>query len=299
MKIHHLRCFQVLAEELHFSRAAVRLHMDQSPLSRTIKELEENLGTRLFIRNAKRTLLTQEGKLLLQGTQRILFLMEEVKRDIRLAREGHYDTLKIAISDVIDIDVLSELLRLYRQESPDVHIRIYEVSAREQLSGIKEGVYDLGFSKTRVNEAGVLTEKILHDPLIVLLPLRHPLLKYKEVGLSMLSEYPMVYFHPGKFPGYCEQLYRYFHQHGIEREPIEHVQSYNMMLTLVSAGLGIGLIGQRTYLSMKNENVLWRQLREEALHLNTYMLYAPQTAPAKLSQLRQLIAKVDSARSPG
>lgn len=270
MKLHHLRCFQVLAEELHFSRAAVRLHMDQSPLSRTIRELEDSLGTRLFIRNAKQTLLTQEGRILLQHTRRVLFLLEEAKRDIRLAKDGHCDTLKIAISDVIDIDMLSELLRLYRQESPDVHIQICEVSPREQIIGLKEGVYDLGFTKTRVNEPDVLTEKILQDPLIVLLPLRHPLLKYKEVSLSALSAYPLVYFHPGKFSGYCEQLCHYFHQHGIQPGIIEHVQSYNMMLTLVSAGLGIGMIGQRTYFSMKNDHVLWRKLREDALHLNTY-----------------------------
>ena len=174
MKLHHLRCFQVLAEELHFSRAAVRLHMDQSPLSRTIRELEDNLGTRLFIRNAKQTSLTREGKILLRGTQRILFLLEEVKRDIQLSRDGHNDILKIAVSDVIDIDMLSELLRLYRQESPDVHIQICEVSPREQMTGLKEGVYDLGFTKTRVNDPDILTEKIAQDPLIVLLPLRHP-----------------------------------------------------------------------------------------------------------------------------
>lgn len=295
MKLHHLRCFQVLAEELHFSRAAVRLHMDQSPLSRTIRELEDSLGARLFIRNAKQTLLTQEGKILLQHTRRVLFLLEEAKRDLRLAKEGHCDTLKIAISDVIDIAMLSELLRLYRQESPDVHIQICEVSPREQIIGLKEGVYDLGFTKTRVNEPDVLTEKILQDPLIVLLPLRHPLLKYKEVSLSALSAYPLVYFHPGKFSGYCEQLCHYFHQHGIQPGIIEHVQSYNMMLTLVSAGLGIGMIGQRTYFSMKNDHVLWRKLREDTLHLNTYLLY---TSPARLSRFRPFIARATSSERP-
>ncbi len=83
MELPHLRCFIAVAEELHFARAAERLHIDQSPLSRTIKELEEELGARLFIRTTRSTQLTRAGGLFLEHVPRVFAMLDQARDSVR------------------------------------------------------------------------------------------------------------------------------------------------------------------------------------------------------------------------
>lgn len=83
MELRHLRCFMAVAEELHFARAAERLHIDQSPLSRTIKELEQELGARLFIRTTRNTQLTRAGRLLLGHMPRVFAAVEQARDSVK------------------------------------------------------------------------------------------------------------------------------------------------------------------------------------------------------------------------
>jgi len=99
MELHHLRRFSVLAEELHFTRAAERLHIEQPPLSRSIKELEGELGVLLFSRNARGTRLTKAGSILLQDVRRVFTVLEQARENVRAAAAGCLDNLHIALSD--------------------------------------------------------------------------------------------------------------------------------------------------------------------------------------------------------
>ncbi|KMZ13518.1 Transcriptional regulator, LysR family [Candidatus Burkholderia humilis] len=92
MELRHLRCFLAVAEELHFGRAAERLHVDQSPLSRTIKELEEDLGTPLFVRTTRSTRLTRAGRLFLDHVPRVLLALEQARSSVRAAAAGTTDS---------------------------------------------------------------------------------------------------------------------------------------------------------------------------------------------------------------
>src|SRR5690606_12550279 len=99
MELRHLRCFIVLAEELHFTRAAERLHIEQSPLSRTIKELEDELGVLLFTRDRRGTRLTQAGAVFLQDVRRVFTTLEQARENARAGSAGYRGSLRIAVSD--------------------------------------------------------------------------------------------------------------------------------------------------------------------------------------------------------
>jgi DNA-binding transcriptional LysR family regulator len=99
MDIRHLRCFVAVAEELHFARAAERLHMEQSPLSRAIKELEYDLKAQLFERTTRSTRLTWAGQVFLEDARRIFAAIDQAKADVRAAATGYHGTLRIALSD--------------------------------------------------------------------------------------------------------------------------------------------------------------------------------------------------------
>src|ERR1700730_1372604 len=127
MEIRHLRCFVAVAEELHFARAAERLHIEQSPLSRAIKDLEYDLGAQLFERTTRSTRLTWAGQVFMDEAQRVLLTLEQAKASVKAAAAGFRGTLRIALSDGVALPRLASLLARCRQEDPEVDIRLFEL----------------------------------------------------------------------------------------------------------------------------------------------------------------------------
>ena len=148
MELRHLRCFIAVAEELHFARAAERLHIEQSPLSRAIKELEEELGVMLFARTTRSTRLTRAGELFLEHVRRVLSALEQARDSVKAAANGFHGQLRVALSDGITPSRLSALLVLCRQEEPEVEIRFFEVPLSQQIKGLHSDLYEVGFAQS-------------------------------------------------------------------------------------------------------------------------------------------------------
>lgn len=110
MELRHLRCFLAVAEELHFARAAERLHIEQSPLSRTIKELEEELGEQLFVRTSRSTRLTRAGKLFHEHVPRVFTALQQARDSVKAAANGFHGQLRIALSDGLGVPLAAGVL---------------------------------------------------------------------------------------------------------------------------------------------------------------------------------------------
>ncbi len=158
MELRHLRCFLAVAEELHFARAAEKLHMEQSPLSRTIKELEEDLGEQLFVRTSRSTRLTRAGKLFLEHVPRVFSALQQARDSVKAAANGFHGQLRIALSDGITPSRLSSLLAMCRQEEPEVDIRLFQVPLAQQLKGLQDDLYDVGFAQSDEVGEGIAAE---------------------------------------------------------------------------------------------------------------------------------------------
>lgn len=272
MELRHLRCFVALAEELHFTRAAERLHIEQPPLSRTIKELEDELGVMLFDRDRRGTRLTAVGATFLQDIRRLFTVLEQARENVRAIAAGLRGSLRIAISDGAIDPRLSAPLALCRQEEPEIEIRLSEVPLSEQLRGLRTGDFTIGFAHTADVGDGLVTEPIWQDPLVVAVPIRHPLLAHKEVSLRELASYPLVMCDPQLCEGYCRELTRLLRP--LEREPtiVEHVSSLDMMLTLVGAGYGIGFAIGTRIAACQRPDVVIRPLALDSAVITTYLL---------------------------
>ena len=122
MELRHLRFFLAVAQDLHFARAAEKLHIEQSPLSHAIKELEEDLGEQLFIRTSRSTRLTRAGKLFQEHVPRVFAALKQARDSVKVAANGFHGQLRIALSDGITPSRLPALLALCRQEEPEVDI---------------------------------------------------------------------------------------------------------------------------------------------------------------------------------
>lgn len=141
-----------VVEELHFTRAAERLHIEQSPLSCAIRELEEDLGVRLFVRTTRSTRLTRAGQLFLKHVRRVFAAVEQARDSVQAVANGFADQLRIVLSDCSARSRLPALLARWRHEEPEVEVRLYEAPLSQQIRGLHDGLYDVGFSLT--NEVG-------------------------------------------------------------------------------------------------------------------------------------------------
>lgn len=273
MNIRHLRCFVAVAEELNLGRAAQRLHVEPSPLSRTIRQLEADLGVALLERVPRGMRLTSAGLVLLDEARNVLLAFEQAQAKARAAANGHRDTLRIALAGSIARPRLSLLLALYREEVPEVGIRLFEGSLSQVVGGLACDLYDAAFAMTPEVGVGVAATPIWRDPLIVVLPIRHPLLAHKRVPLVQLVNYPLVLCHPQACEGssrQCEHLLRM-----IETRPMvaEYVATHSLMLALVAAGYGVGFSTTAHVATCLQADVIIRPLDEDSAVLTTYLLY--------------------------
>ncbi|KGU52604.1 D-alanyl-D-alanine endopeptidase [Xanthomonas phaseoli pv. phaseoli] len=272
MELRHLRCFLAVAEELHFARAAEKLHIDQSPLSRTIKELEEHLGAPLFARTTRSTRLTRAGKLFLEHVPRVFSALEQARASVRAAAAGYHSQLRIALSDGITPARLSTLMALCREEDPGIAIRFEEVPLTQQIKGLHEDFYDVGFSQSSEAGDGILASPAWSDPLRVAIPARHPLLAHERIPLEEVLRYPLVMGDPHACEGYNRQLERLLRPLDIEPLVAERVMSFDLMMALVSAGFALALAGASQIASSREPNIVARPLAGRSPMLTTYLL---------------------------
>lgn len=196
MNLRQLQCFLAVAEERHFTRAADRLHIEQSPLSRIIRDLEHDLGVTLFERGAGiGTCLTPAGKALAESAPRIFRLVDQARSNTLAAAAGSRATLRIALSDGILPKRLAALLACCREEEPDIHLQLCEVPLGEQLKGLQHNLFDVGFACVPGEPHGIRSETLWQTELMVALPPRHPLLVHKHVPVAELKACP-----PGAVP---------------------------------------------------------------------------------------------------
>lgn len=272
MELRHLRCFVALAEELHFTRAAERLNIEQPPLSRTIKELEEELCAVLFDRDRRGTRLTAAGTVFLQDIRRLFAVLDQARENVKAVATGLRGSLRIAVSDGAVDPRLSAILARCRAEEPEISIHLAEVPLAEQLRGLRSGDFSTGFAHASDVGSGILAEPIWQDPLVIVVPARHSLLAHKEVPLDALAHHPLVLCDPQVCEGYCRELVRLLRPLGHEPNVVEYVSSLDMMLTLVGAGFGIGFTTATRIAICRRPDVVTRPLAVDSAVITTYLL---------------------------
>ena len=289
MELRHLRYFIAVAEELHFARAAERLHIEQSPLSRAIKDLETDLGVQLFDRDQRGTRLTWAGSVFLDDARRVFAAVNQAKTNAQAAASGYRGRLRIALSDGLVPQRLATLLAQCREREPDVDIRLFEVPLAQQIKGLRSDLYDAGFARSDEVGDGIRTTAVWRDPLVLALPARHPLLAYKQIPLEAVLQYPLVLCHPQACEGGYRQIERLLRTVDIQPVVAEHVATYELMLALVSAGYGLGFACEARIAACQHADIVPRPLAGTPPTLTTYLL-RPDTEPS--AQLGRFIERV-------
>src|SRR5271170_6933950 len=185
IELRHLRYFVAVAEELHFSRAARRLHLAQPPLSQQIRKLEELLGYPLFDRTSRSVSLTAAGQIFLERAQRTL---RNVQRDIDETRSigrGEVGSLHVGFVGSAMLTALPAVFRQYRAAYPGVQFHLHESFTAKVIEGLQNGTLDAGLLRDGDPSdltGGLISTPIYSEPFVAVLPVRHPRAKQKSIS---------------------------------------------------------------------------------------------------------------------
>ncbi|EMC2776610.1 LysR family transcriptional regulator [Pseudomonas aeruginosa] len=272
MELRLLRYFVAVAEELHFARAAERLGVEQSPVSRAMRNLEATLGVQLFDRSAHQTRLTWAGQVFLGECRRVLATVEQAVSAAKAAAQGYQGYLRIAICDSLAQPHIATLLARSREEEPELEIRVFELPFAQQLKGLHNDLLDIGFALSDAVSEGLVAEPVWTDPLSVIVPVRHPLLAHAEVPLDEALKLPLVLCHPDAGSGCHHQIQAVLQGASKPLKLVDQVTSLGVMLTLVGAGYGLGFAIASQVQTLNRPDITVRPLAGTPPMLSTYLL---------------------------
>ncbi|GAA4350616.1 LysR substrate-binding domain-containing protein [Variovorax defluvii] len=242
MELRHLRYFLVLAEELHFGRAARRLAISQPPLSVAIRQLEDAVGARLFERNSKEVRLTPAGEALRASARRLLRQAEEAALEARDVARGAAGRLRIGFVGAMLYRGLPQALARFQAAHPAVRVTLAELNSGEQIAELLHDRLDLGFVHTSRMPAELRHVLLLSEPFVACLPATHRLARRRTIGLARLHDQPFVLFSRSASPDYHERILAICAAAGFHPEVRHEVRHWLSVVSLVSQGMGVALV---------------------------------------------------------
>lgn len=242
MELRHLRCLVAVAEEGHFGRAALRLHLSQPPVSQAIKELEIELGQRLFERTSRRISLTPAGEDALRDARAVLARTEALRNRGRDAALGRGGRLAIGFISLAAYAYLPDALRRFTADFPQVRLALHESTTDQMLADLDSGVLDLGCVFASRSQPPTLAYQATNrDPLIVALPEAHPLAALKAVPLDRLAGERFLAFERHHGPLMFDAMVSACMRHGFSPR-IFPARQMHTIVSLVSGGIGVALV---------------------------------------------------------
>lgn len=239
MDLRHLQALVALAEERHFGRAARRLHVVQSAVTRTIQALEDEVGTPLFVRDKRRVLLTPAGEVLLQRARGILDAADRATRECREVGEGRLGTLRIALSGVSGVGRVSDALAAFRPRHPAVSIELSQRSTAAQISGLCEGELDLAISHVPPEHDAIQVDRLQDQRLYAIVPASHPLAAGPTVTWAALEDEVHVVLSRSVEPEVFRTFTQVARSRGRRWPTFVEVEDVSLMFVLVAAGLAV------------------------------------------------------------
>lgn len=242
MELRKLRYFVALAEELHYGRAAQRLHITQPPLSMAILALEQELGVRLFDRSRRRVDLSHAGQTFLAHARALLARAGDAIELTRAADRGEVGRLTIGFMSASLYTLLPLVVRDFAARYPRVRLDLRELTIPVQIAALQRMDIDLGVLRPPVSEADVDSETLIHEPLVVALPRGHPLTKLRRVPARRLATEPFVMFQ--RVPGLVlhDLVLGFCQQRGFKPAVSQEATQSHAIVGLVSAGIGVALV---------------------------------------------------------
>ncbi|MCO5120574.1 MAG: LysR family transcriptional regulator [Burkholderiaceae bacterium] len=242
MRLHQLRYFAVLAEELHFGRAAQRLAITQPPLSGAIKALENELGVALFTRDSKRVSLTPAGLALRTEAQQILEHVDRAAASVRAVADGLRGRLEIGATGSMLYRELPAIVRRFQAATPGVEVLLRELSTGQQIDELLRGRLDAIFANAGTVPPQLAMLPLAADHFVCCLPKAHPMAANRSLRLAQLADEPFVMFAREVAPANHDNVLAVFSQAGIHPRLVHAARQWLTVIAMVAHGLGVALV---------------------------------------------------------
>ena len=270
MELRHLRYFVAVAEALSFTNAAERLRLAQPSLTRQVRNLEDEIGVRLFDRSNNRVALTDEGSMFLLDSKRVLEMCGESVAAVQRLARGESSGLNIGYVANIHYGLLPATLGAFRKHCPGVALNLFDMTSAEQFQALDGRKIDLGFVGIRPAVSGhhLLSECVAHDAMLVALPANHPLTRKPKVKLADLASQFFVGMSAKTHPGAREWLSETCRKAGFAGRILQEADGEPTVIQFVADGLGVALLPEQIT-GLPHDGVVFRQLTPPVLREST------------------------------
>jgi DNA-binding transcriptional LysR family regulator len=263
VELRHFRYFVAVAEELHFGRAAARLHIAQPPLSRQIRDLEREVGTTLFARVARGVELTPAGRALLPEARLTLAQAERAQRTAQRAALGEIGRLRVGFTEAATYSgVLPSVLGFFRMHLPLIGVSLFEMDSAHQEDAFRDGRIDLGILQSPPADAErwLRVEQVYTDPLVVALPATHAFACRTRIALADLRADSFVFFPRNTDPALYDEIVSRCRSAGFSPRVVQEAAGWQTLSGLVAAGVGMAFV-PRSLSKIKRPGVEYRPVR--------------------------------------
>jgi DNA-binding transcriptional LysR family regulator len=241
IELSHLRYFIALAEELHFGRAALRLHMAQPPLTRQIQLLESRLQCSLFERNSRSTRLTPAGELLLRRARGLVAEADHTFETLQSVGRGEEGNLTVATAPSLMLSELPRAIRAFRAKYPRVAFRLTEMASSAILQAVRAGAADLGFVRGMDEDPDIQTHLQWGEPMVAMAPHDHALGAKSAVTIAQMRREPFVFFPRDLGPSFYDEVMGFCGRAGFVPSVVQEARQWSSIVSLVSAGMGVSI----------------------------------------------------------
>lgn len=260
--LRQFRYFLAVSEELNFGRAAERLHISQPPLSRQIRQLEDQLGVELFQRGKAGVTLTKAGAVFLPEVRRTLAQAEKAVAVARAARGADGGQFVIGYTTVFDRSAIPDVSDRFRHNFPNWRLVTKGKHSISLVRDIKNGVMDAAFIGLHTETQGLKVEIVREESLVVALPTHHRLAKKRRIGVDDLCGEPMFWFERRLNPGFYDYCQAFFEQISFKPIVTPEPPDHHILLGLIAEGNGFALIPMSLQ-NVKRQGVVFRALNDE------------------------------------
>jgi DNA-binding transcriptional LysR family regulator len=297
-----LRCFVAVAEELHFGRAAARLHIAGPAVSQTIRSIENELGMKVFDRTNRRVELTDAGRVLLVEARAVLDRFDTAMATMARLRSGETGSVRIGAVAALPPRLVPELLQQCGAAAPGIDVVVTALRAGVGLRQALESDVDIALVRGEVAEAGIESVVIAREPVGVALPCAHALAAQPNIRPADLGRVPLISFPRASDPAEYERIFGALAASGLAEPRVVHEShpgAVESSLRLVARGVGLSLKLRSEVDAFGGDEVVWRPLVEVDVDVVISAAWRPGFSAPAIRRVLPLLTRRDHAVTVG
>ena len=291
MELRHLRYFITVAEELNFSRAALKLFTAQPSLSQQIKDLEEDVGVKLLHRTKRKVELTDEGTVFLEQARLTLAQADKAIAMARQVLKAKQQMLRIGFVPVAEMKIFPYVLPNLRMQNSELKIELLSLNNVEQMKLLKKGELDVTFTRHNFHNEEIESQFVLREPLIFLLPKDHPLAKYERIPVKELNGIDFIIPAAEQSSTLHTAILDFAKTNQIEFNIVQKTDNISLNINAIATGLGCAILP--SYIApLTTDNTVIRPLDIELPYLDLYVNYRKNNPSVAVQEFIELLKRV-------